>query len=506
MNIRLIKSSVAATLLFTLLFSKTLVFGVEIPQFASPPEDKRLDERILHVETILPPAIIIQGEKPANNSLQQRMGFYKTPGVSIAVINGGKVEWARAYGVREAGTTNPVTSNTIFQAASISKAVSAMAALRLVELDKLSLDEDVNRRLVSWKVPESGFTSDRKVTLRGLLSHSSGITDRADFQGFASSEPFPSLVEILEGRNPKLPQQVQLAYMPGTQWQYSGSGYCVMQQLVEDVTGKRFPVVARELVLTPLGMTNSSFQQPLPFERARIAATGHQIGGDPVPGKWFALPEALGGLWTTPTDLARFIIEIQKAKAGETNRILSPAMTGQMLTRQARNWGLGLGLEGEGQTARFQHDGSVGGFECNLVGYVGSGQGAVVMTSGNQGWLLAREILWSIAREYDWPGYLYAPQRKPVMVVNSRNLIKYAGRYEIDPAFASNLVLIVTTADGRLFVKRAQSTQSTELHPVSDTTFFMLQDQLEVTFVSDASGVVSEIRSNRGWAAKRVDE
>jgi CubicO group peptidase (beta-lactamase class C family) len=373
-------------------------------------------------------------------------------------------------------------------------------------MDKLSLDEDVNQRLTSWTIPDSGFTRDRKVTLRGLLSHSSGLADRADFQGFASSEPFPSLVEILEGRNPKLPQQVQLTYVPGTQWRYSGSGYCVMQQLVEDVTGKRFPAVARELVLKPLSMTNSSFEQPLLPERARIAATGHKIGGDPVPGKWFALPEALGGLWTTPTDLARFIIETQKSKAGETNRILSPAMTGQMLTRQVRNWGLGLGLEGEGQAARFQHGGSVGGFECNLVGYVGTGQGAVVMTSGSQGWLLAREILWSIARDYGWPDYSYAPQQKAVVAVKLSNLMKYVGRYEIDPAFASNLVFIVTTENGRLFVKRAQSTESTELHAVSDTTFFMLQDQLEVTFASDASGGVSGIRSNRGWSAKRMDK
>jgi len=178
-------------------------------------------------------------------------------------------------------------------------------------------------------------------------------------------------------------------------------------------------------------------------------------------------------------------------------------MADQMLTRQAGNWGLGVGLESEGRAARFHHDGSIGGFECNLVGYVNAGQGAVVMTSGNQGWLLAREILWSIGREYGWPGYLYAPQRRPVVTVAADKLANYVGRYKINPAIAANLVFSVTTEDGRLFVKREQSTTATELYPASEGNFFMLEDQLEITFILDASGTASEIRSNRGWTAKR---
>ncbi len=109
------------------------------------------------------------------------MRFYKTPGLSIAVINNGVVEWARGYGVREAGTTNLVVPETIFQAASISKPVAAMVALRLVDEGKLDLDEDVNRKLITWKLPENEFMTEKKVTLRLLLSHRAGLTDNAGF-------------------------------------------------------------------------------------------------------------------------------------------------------------------------------------------------------------------------------------------------------------------------------------------------------------------------------------
>jgi CubicO group peptidase (beta-lactamase class C family) len=326
--------------------------------------------RIQRVENGLLPDVRIQGRTPLRMALADRMRHYGAPGVSLAVINDGRIEWARGYGLREIGSSAPVTSTTLFQAGSISKPVAAMGALRLVQEGKLQLDEDVNRRLVSWKVPENEFTTEQKVTLRRLLSHTAGLTVQG-FPGYAVDAPVPTLVQVLNGEKPANTPAIRVDIVPGSKYRYSGGGYCVMQQLVVDVTGKSFPQFMRETVLTRLGMKHSTYEQPLPPGRANDAATGYLPGGRAVPGKWHIYPEmAAAGLWTTPSDLARFAIEIQRSFAGKSRKVLSPEMTRQMLTRQINNVGvgLGLGLEGEGHSARFAKDGRNEGFDAMLAG------------------------------------------------------------------------------------------------------------------------------------------
>jgi CubicO group peptidase (beta-lactamase class C family) len=247
------------------------------------------------------------------------MQFYKTPGVSIALINDGRIEWARGYGVLEAGGKDLVTTETLFQAASISKSLSAMLALRLVEQGKLDLDNDVNQRLVSWKVPDNEFTKEQKVTLRRLLSHTAGVTVQG-FLGYPVDKALPSLQQILNGEKPANSAAIRVDMKPGSSFRYSGGGYVVLQQLVMDVTGKSFPALMEKSLLQRLGMTHSTFQQPLSPNLASRAAAGHLPNGVEMSGKWFVLPElAPAGLWTTPTDLARLVIEVQKSRVGKSN-------------------------------------------------------------------------------------------------------------------------------------------------------------------------------------------
>ncbi len=367
---------------------------------------KDLEARIQRVENGLLPATVVKGQPPPTMKLAERMGFHNTPGVSIAVINNGVVEWARGYGVREAGGSDPVTVDTRFQAASISKPVAAVAALRLVKQGRLKLDEDVNLRLVSWKVPENEFTREKKITLRGLLSHGAGLTVHG-FGGYASDEPTPTLLQTLDGAKPANSAPVRVDITPGSKWRYAGGGYNVLQQLLIDVTKTAFPQLMREVVLDKLGMNHSAYEQPLPKNLWTQAASGHRDNGEKIKGGWHTYPEmAAAGLWTTPTDLARFAIELQKAKAGKSKKVLSPEMVGQMLTEQIGAWGLGLGLEGKGQAALFRHGGANEGFRCFMVAYIETGQGAVIMTNSDRGDALAGEILRSIAREYGWPSYL----------------------------------------------------------------------------------------------------
>src|SRR5262245_2270193 len=254
----------------------------------------------------------------------------KIPGLSLAIVQEGKIVKARAYGVTEAGGSQPVTPATLFQAGSISKPVTAFGALVLVQRGKLDLDADVNLKLKTWKVPASDVARGKKVTLRRLLSHSAGLTVHG-FPGYAVGEPVPSVVQILDGAKPANTDPIRVDLEPGTKFRYSGGGYTVAQQLILDVTGKPFPQTMRDLVLGPLGMSQSTYEQPLPRDKAELTPTGH--GGDRVriDGRWHIYPEmAAAGLWTTPSDLARFAIGVQQAAAGKS-KVLGRGLARQML-------------------------------------------------------------------------------------------------------------------------------------------------------------------------------
>ncbi len=393
----------ALSICITSIFSVTGFAQIQVLPYT---RDINLDERIRRVENGLLPSVIVKGEPNGAVRLIDRMQYYKTPGVSIAVINNGKIEWARGYGFLEVGGNRPVTTETLFQAASISKPVAAMGVLRLVQENKLNLDEDVNKKLVSWKVPENDFTKEQKVTLRGLLSHSASITVHG-FEGYSSDMQVPTLLEILDGTASANSKPIRVDAVLNKEFIYAGGGYVIMQELLADVTGKQFPAFMQETIFKKLGMTRSTYRQPLPKEFRDSAAIGYRPNGEKVKGNWNTYPEmAAAGLWSTPSDLARFMIEIQKSKTGKSNRILSVKMINEMLTPQVGGWGLGLELGGKNESERFGHGGSNEGYRCMMIAYTKTGQGAVVMTNSDNGDELAAEILGSVAREYGWLNYL----------------------------------------------------------------------------------------------------
>jgi len=414
------------------------------------------------------------------------MKFYDTPGISIAVIDNGRIAWVRGYGVRETGRSGPITPETLFQAASISKPVAAMAALRLVQQGKLDLDEDVNRKLISWKVPENEFTNGKKVTPRGLLSHSAGLTVHG-FAGYAADVPAPTLLQLLDGENPANSKPIRVDIPVGTKYRYAGGGYEVMQQLLLDVTGKEFPLFMRDTVLKRLGMNRSTYAQPLPKHLRSNVAVGHKSNGEKVKGNWHIYPEmAAAGLWTTPIDLARFAIEIQRSAAGKSNRVLSRNMTKQMLTPQVGGFGLGFGLAGKGSATRFSHGGANEGYRCILVAFKNTGQGAVIMTNSDRGSALTEEVLRSIATEYGWPDYL--PTEKVLAQVDPKIYASYAGQYELAP----NFFLTITAEEGRL-MGQATGQSKLELFPESETKFFTTTVAVEITIVRDEKGQVTHL-------------
>jgi len=316
---------------------------------------------------------------PLDDSVAREMKERCFPGISISIVKGGRIVRSQGYGRKDKVSGGPVTPQTLFQAGSISKPVTALAALTLVEKGKLSLDADVNGLLRSWKVPDNEFVRKQKVTLAGILSHSAGFTVHG-FRGYSADGRLPTLLQVLDGQRPANSAAIRVAFTPGSRCQYSGGGYVVLQQLLVDVTGRPFPDFMADAVLRPLGMSRSTFEQPLPEALALWAASGHAEGGARVQGGWRVYPEmSAAGLWTTPDDLCRFIASIQSAWKGRNGGIISPSMARTMLTRRIDVYGLGFRLEKGGAT--FFHGGRDEGFDAFL--YASADVGVVIMMNAN---------------------------------------------------------------------------------------------------------------------------
>lgn len=391
MNAHVVRTLATAALVFGFLAAHRSVSYAQ----GLDAEQNSIAKRREHIEN----GLIISGSNApvVRDTLTNRMAFYNVPGVSIAVINNEKVEWAHGYGLMEAAKAKMVTEGTVFQAASISKFVSAVGLLNLVEIGKIKLDADVNTQLISWHVPENEFTVQQKVTLNRLLCHEAGINIHG-FAGYEIGRPIPTLIEVLTGSSKANSPAIKVDMVPGSQFRYSGGGYCIAQQLALDVTNESFPEFMQETVLNKVDMEHSSFEEPLHSAWEPMAASGHNTAGQVIPGKWHVYPEmAAAGLWTTPTDLARLAIEIEKSAYGRSNKILSQKAVQWMLTPQKGGYGLGVEIAPH----RFSHSGVNAGFRCSLV-CLDSGKGAVVMTNSDTGAKLIQEIMRSIAQEYRW--------------------------------------------------------------------------------------------------------
>jgi len=445
---------------------------------------------IARVRDSLMPTILITGETPATASIAARMAELNVPAVSVAVIDGGRIVWAEAWGTAEVASERPATTGTLFQAASISKPVTATAALQLVEEGKVDLDVPANTYLRSWKVAESPFTAVEFVTLRRLLTHTAGLTVHG-FPGYARTAEIPDAVAVLEGRGNTAPVQVDVT--PGSKWRYSGGGYTVVQVLLSDVTGQPFADLMRSRVLAPAGMTASTYEQPLPEARWTEAATGYRPDGKPVEEGWHVYPEqAAAGLWTTPSDLARWGLAILAAYDGKDGGVIDPATARAMLTSGMGRYGLGPGIGEDGTW--FGHGGSNEGFRCQLVVFL-DGRGAAVMTNGDRGGELIPQILATLALQYDWPDF--RPAERTVGTVDPAHIEELVGEYRVKRL---NLTARIAMEDGRLYVTAADF--RSEILPESDSVFFAREDGSRFRVVREAGKVIAI--EEQGERAERI--
>jgi len=352
----------------------------------------------------------IEGRQPVNHqgydgyTLAELMSRFGVPGVSVAVISDYKIHWAQAYGIADVTSGAKVDADTIFQAASISKPVNAMAVLKAAQDGRFTLDQDVNAILKSWKLPGDGFTTEQPVTLRSLMSHTSGTGDGFGFPGYHPSAPRPTVVQILDGEKPSNVGKVRLERPPLTGQKYSGGAVTIAQLALTDVVGRPYPELLQEWVLKPIGMTRSGYDQPLTPERDRNAARAHNGRGAAMDTKWHVYPElAAAGLWTTPTDLAKFAIEVQLSTRGRSNKVLSQTMAREMITPVGVGpFAVGFSIQQKGEGWYFSHGGSNWGFQCDLTAHALKGYGVAIMTNSDSGGRLIEEIRSRVAAAYNW--------------------------------------------------------------------------------------------------------
>ena len=343
-----------------------------------------------------------------NMNLQERMDFYGIPGVSIAFIDNLEIGWVRAYGVLDAQNPAPVNPESLFQTGSIGKPVFAAAALQMVDEGLLDLDGEVNPKLHSWKIPENSFTRRTPVTLRHLLSHTGGVT-LPGVIGYRVNEPLPDLIEIMNGVPPANTPPIHVDRVPGTAHKYSSGGYIIAQILMTDQSpSENFEEIIRRRIFDPVGMSHSTLQL-IPEEREAGVASGHRYPNKPIPGGFYLYPETgIGEFWSTPTDMALFLIEIMKGYNMQSNTLLSSQMIQVMATPVMDNYGLGFEIGNDGgDRFYFMHRGAVEGFQTCMIGYPIKGQGVVIMTNGDHGYPLIQEILKSISIEYKWIRGIY---------------------------------------------------------------------------------------------------
>lgn len=342
-------------------------------------------------------------ERDSPSKIELRMKDYGVPGVSITVIDDYKVAWSKSYGVKSLDDMTPVSNKTLFQVASISKPITAVATLKLIEEGKLKLDSEVNSHLTTWKIKDNKLTEESPVLIEHLLNHTSGLTV-SGFSGYKVSESIPTLTQILDGQSPANSALVEVRELPGTNFSYSGGAYTVLQQLLVDKEDQQFEQIMLQKVLKPLNMNNSTFKQPLPNKYQHNFAMGYSQQNQPIEGGYHIYPEqAAAGLWTTSQDLAKFIIGLQTSLKGDKGgTMLAKYFAEKMVSPSINNdVGLGLFLWGDGY---FNHDGWNEGFSSLMLAHKSNGYGIIVLTNANKP-AFNYEVVKIIASKYQWVGF-----------------------------------------------------------------------------------------------------
>jgi CubicO group peptidase (beta-lactamase class C family) len=454
-----------------------------------------------NIEHGLLPGKLTPGENITYH-VEDRMKYYDVPAVSIAVIDNMKIRWAGTYGVRSLTDTTQIDSETLFQAASVSKPIAAVGALHLVKNGHLSLDKDINTFLSSWNLPRENYQG--PITLRQLLSHSAG-TGVGGFVGYDQDTSLPTLIQMLEGESPANSPAVRLVDTPGTHFRYSGGGYLIVQQMMEDVMDMPFQQIMHDQVFSQLEM-DRSYYAPLNKTQKSNAAQGH-LSGQVFPNYGPIHTEsAAGGLWTTPTDLSKLLIELMEAYQGESEVILSSRLMNELMKKRFWNFGLGFRIMGEGENIRFSHGGATIGWHSHVMAFPEKGEGVVVMTNGEHGWLLWTEIERAVSAALDWP--IIKPKIIDKLKMDDSTFNRYTGMYNLNGAK-------LNMQHSEDILKLNLGNLTLNLIPTAKDTFEIREIEGQAIFEFDTLGKVKEFdlwvgepdwSPYRRWTLRKIEE
>jgi CubicO group peptidase (beta-lactamase class C family) len=453
-------------------------------------DNELLVERISRIENGLQPNLQIQGDSIPNYNIEERLKELGIPGVSIAVINEGQIEWAKGYGIADSSENRAVTIETLFLAGSISKPVAAIRAHQLAEEGVINLDSNVNNYLSSWKLPNNEFTEKEKVTTRRILNHTAGLTVWG-FPGYDKGDTIPSVSEVLDGKGNT--DSVRVYKEPGESWMYSGGGYTIMQLMITDIERMSFPDIMQAQVLDPLRMTKSTFENPLPQAYHSIAATGYRTNGDEVEGKWPIYPEmAAAGLWTTPSQLILWAKEIQQIRQTQKDGLLKAETVNEMLTPGMNDHGLGPGVSEH----TFGHGGADEGFRAHMTAWKEFPVAVVIMVNSDNGNII-QEIMLSIANEYSLPGI--DPKTRVIRQQSNEELQRFVGKYNFPELGDSEIIL----KDNGLSLSADFLDAPIFILPESDSTFFDKTDGEYFNFTIE--GNKAQRFMVQGFEATRIE-
>lgn len=450
-----------------------------------------VDARVDRIENGLIEFVQITNQPQEKFNISERLDELGIPGLSVAFAANGEIEWARAYGDADKSQNRRMTTDTYLLAGSISKPVAAIRALQLVEDGVFDLDENINTYLTSWQLPDNEFTLTEKVTLRRILTHTAGLTVWG-FPGYDEGDEIPSVVDVLDGKGNTDP--VRVFQEPGKEWMYSGGGYTMMQLAISDTVSSNFQQSLKKNVLDKMGMFGSTFENPLPDTLRGKAATGYRFDGSEVEGKWPIYPEmAAAGLWTTPSELIQYGIEIQKIRQSGTDGVLSHQTVMEMLDAESDTHGLGPSV----QEYTFGHGGADEGFRAQLFAWKDLPYAVVVMANSDNGKIM-RELLLSIAYEYELPGI--EPLERQLADLTLDELARFAGRYQVD-----KLGIFEISVDGnRLQLSKEESGVVALWYPQSELEFFNKETGATPKFDVRDGGVISF--TSGSFKGVRLDE
>ena len=466
---------------------------------------QNLDREILKVENQLNfPGTYSSNQKIPRRNIEERLEQNNIHGASVAVVLNGKLHWSKSYGFTDLSNNVTVTNQTLFQCASIGKIMTTIALLQLVQKGALELNDAVNDKLVRWKIEENSITKNQPVTVKHLLSHSSGLTDDYGFLGYKPSSDIPTSLQILNNEKPSNGKKsLEIMTTPGEVERYSGAGFLILQLLIEDLSGQSFSDYVQQNIFGPLEMFNTTYADRPDQELNRVIAFGHKANGKALKNKKYHIyPEkAAAGPWTTAEDLAKLIIGIHAAKNGKPEALLNHDITLAMLSPVINNKGLGVNLKGVNKPDAYWHAGQNLGYTALLYGTISNGNGAVILMNNDGGERLMQEFIGSVAQAYNWPVMKsYVALETPLLLQSS--LIGEYLNSERNSRFK------VYSDKEKLMLKIDGVKQNYELFRIGNNlfTFKDSQDYINLSFDSlvDASSLIYHESIGNSLVLKKV--